>query len=139
MLFVRLGNFFNSEIVGSETTVAWGMRFMRYDSGSVARHPVQLYEALLSLALLIALIALDRKLGKEARPTGLLAGVFFAGYFSGRLLLETVKEHEDVNALMYGLTMAQWLSLPFLGFGVWLIVRALRAQGRVESEDSGSV
>ena len=115
---VRLGNFFNSEIVGRATDLPWAVRFVRYDGGEVARHPSQLYEFALGLGVLLVLYLADRSAGGEKRPLGLLAGLFFTLYFAGRIGVEFVKEYQVFTA---GLTMGQWLSVIPLGFGLWLL------------------
>ena len=120
---VRLGNFFNSEIVGRATDVPWGIQFMRYDGGRAARHPTQLYESALGFCVLAALFIADRRAGKEKRPPGLLTGLFFTLYFGGRFVIEFYKE----PLVLYNspLTMGQYLSiLPFL-CGVAILIRSL--------------
>ena len=42
--FIRLGNFFNSEIIGAPTEMPWGVTFSKVDM--LPRHPAQLYEAI---------------------------------------------------------------------------------------------
>ncbi|MDJ0765289.1 MAG: prolipoprotein diacylglyceryl transferase [Myxococcota bacterium] len=125
---VRLGNFFNSEIVGRETDVPWAVRFVRYDGGGVARHPSQLYEFFFGLLVLATLYLVDRIAGREKRPRGLLAGTFLVLYFLGRFLIEFVKEYQ-VDRLIEKesfLTMGQYLSiLPFL-CGVAMLVWAFK-------------
>ncbi|HEV8547614.1 MAG TPA: prolipoprotein diacylglyceryl transferase, partial [Polyangiaceae bacterium] len=71
---VRIGNLFNSEIVGKRTGTSWGVRFPRYDGylDAPLRHPTQIYEALLGLAVLGLLLWADRRLGGERRPRGVL-------------------------------------------------------------------
>lgn len=137
---VRLGNFFNSEIVGRETNVPWAVRFPRYDCGghrdvvqlcsaAVPRHPSQLYEFTFGLFVLGSLYAADRLAKGERRPRGLLAGLFLALYFVGRFMIEFVKEYQvdELIANRSFLTMGQYLSIvPFLagcGLLVWSIVR----------------
>ncbi|MCK5796978.1 MAG: prolipoprotein diacylglyceryl transferase [Deltaproteobacteria bacterium] len=95
VLCVRVGNFFNSEIVGRPTSGTWGVRFLRFDHGLALtqippRHPVQLYEALLGLGILTLFLLIDRRQG-ETRPRGLLASLFFLLYFGGRIALEPFK------------------------------------------------
>ena len=51
---IRLGNFFNSEVVGRATQVPWAVRFIRYDGGAAPRHPSQLYESAIGLIVLAA-------------------------------------------------------------------------------------
>lgn len=127
--FVRLGNFFNSEIVGRATDLPWAVRFVRYDNGAVARHPSQLYEFALGLFVLLVLYLADRWAGREKRPLGLLSGLFATVYFTGRFLVEFVKEHQVLNPSSV-LTMGQYLSIPFFIWGVVLLVLVKRNASR---------
>jgi phosphatidylglycerol:prolipoprotein diacylglycerol transferase len=137
---VRVGNFFNSEIVGRVTETPWGVRFPRFDRGLIAanvplRHPVQLYEATLGLAILAALWLLDRRLGDE-RPRGLYASIFLLAYFGGRLGLERYKAFLVLDPTRATFTMGQLLSLlPALigAAGLMLLSwRWLRARRRAQ-------
>jgi prolipoprotein diacylglyceryl transferase len=93
---IRIGNFFNSEIVGRATDQSWGVRFVRHDGpDGVLRHPSQLYETALGLFVMAALWAVDRAAGKEKRPRGLLISVFFALYFTGRYVVEYWKDFQE--------------------------------------------
>jgi phosphatidylglycerol---prolipoprotein diacylglyceryl transferase len=122
----RFGNLFNSEGVGKPTDGTWGMRFPRFDGYGEAplRHPSQLYEVALGLALWLALLWVDRKWGREDRPRGLLSGVALVGYFAGRFAVELFKEPEGPGLL--GLDMGQLLSVPFVLGGIWLCHQALQ-------------
>lgn len=122
---VRLGNFFNSEIVGRETSVPWGVRFIRYDAGSKLRHPTQLYEFAMGIFCLILLVLLDRVLGKERRPIGVLSGVFLCAYFTGRFFIEFTKEFQRPMGSSL-LTMGQYLSIPLVFLGSYLLVWTIR-------------
>jgi prolipoprotein diacylglyceryl transferase len=120
---VRIGNFFNSEIVGRPTNGSWGVRFPRFDRmpDPPLRHPSQLYEVLLGLFVLGALYVFDKKIGKEERPRGALISLFFALYFPGRFIIEFWKEHQTPEPTPF-LTMGQYLSIPgaLLGaYGLW--------------------
>ena len=120
---VRIGNFFNAEIVGKETDLPWGVRFLRYDGASKLRHPTQLYEAAVGVAVLVLLIVIDRRTGGERRPRGLLTGLFLAVYFALRFAVEFTKAHQTLNPdSMF--TMGQLLSILPILVGVGLIVRA---------------
>jgi phosphatidylglycerol:prolipoprotein diacylglycerol transferase len=121
---VRLGNFFNSEIVGRPTDGSWGVRFPLYDRVPLEqvplRHPSQLYELGLGLVVLGVLLLVDRRLGEE-RPRGLLAALFFVSYFIGRFVVEYFKEYQALAP--GGLTMGQWLSVAPVLFGAgWMVV-----------------
>ncbi len=128
---VRLGNFFNSEIVGRQTDVPWAVRFPWHDchsakicSAAIPRHPSQLYEFTFGLFVLLSLYAADKIAGKERRPLGMMTGIFLSLYFLGRFLVEFVKEYQ-VDRLIENasfLTMGQYLSiLPFAVGGAILI------------------
>ena len=118
---VRLGNFFNSEIVGRVTDQTWGVRFPRYDKGLAEvplRHPSQLYEAALGLVVLGLLYWWDKFLGKERRPRGALISFFFLTYFPGRFLVEYFKEYQTLPPDS-PLTMGQYLSIPGVLIGLY--------------------
>jgi phosphatidylglycerol---prolipoprotein diacylglyceryl transferase len=122
---VRIGNFLNSEIVGAETTLPWGVRFMRFDHGRVVRHPSQLYEVALGLTVLAVLLWADRRFGKEQRPRGLLISLAFGVYFTGRFFVEFVKEYQAFAPDFSPLTMGQYLSILPALIGWWGVHRAL--------------
>ena len=85
----------------------------------------QLYEAGAYLLLFILLMYMYWRRHAEQRP-GLLLGVFFIGTFLSRFFIEFVKN--DQVAFEAGMTfnMGQWLSIPFVAAGIWLVVRAMR-------------
>jgi len=124
---VRLGNFFNSEIVGRETDVPWSFQFVRHDRmmglEPVCRHPSQLYEFALGMLVLLSCYLADRFAGREKRPLGLVGGMFFLTYFSGRIVVEFFKEYQALDDSF--LTMGQYLSFIPLAFGVFLVGYAL--------------
>jgi phosphatidylglycerol---prolipoprotein diacylglyceryl transferase len=128
-VLVRVGNLFNSEIVGKPTRAAFGLRFPRYDGylDPPLRHPTQIYEALLGLSVLGLLWFLDRALGVERRPRGLLTSAFFGAYFCGRFVLEFWKE-VPVHELAWGLDTGQWLSIAPALAGLWGCYRSWRRQ-----------
>jgi prolipoprotein diacylglyceryl transferase len=124
-ILVRLGNLMNSEIVGRKTNVAWAFYFQRYDGTLIPRHPSQIYEAFIGLAVLVSLFMVDRKAGGEKRPLGLMSSVFLLIYFPLRFLTEFFKEHHILPAES-PLTMGQYLSMPFVVVGVCLLVWSLK-------------
>ncbi|MES2492335.1 MAG: prolipoprotein diacylglyceryl transferase [Pseudomonadota bacterium] len=129
LLFGRLANFVNGELWGrvAGPDVPWAMVFP--DGGPLARHPSQLYEALLEgLVLLVVLQPLFWKTRARFRP-GLLTGVFVMGYGLGRFAVEYFREPDaqlSAFAERTGLSMGQWLTVPMIVLGLILIVRALR-------------
>ncbi len=124
---VRLGNFFNSEIVGRITDGPFGVRFPRYEQLpaelSPARYPSQLAEATLGFFVLFMLWWLDRRLGGEKRPRGALTAAFLILYFTGRFLVEFIKErHGFIDSFI--LSRGQLLSLPGICLGLILFIVA---------------
>ncbi len=138
---VRIGNFMTSEIVGRTTDLPWAIVFPRAQVAyaSLPRHPSQIYEVLMSVAVFGILYFTDRKL-KESRPRGLLSAMMLIGYFTLRFVVEFFKA-EQVEALERAhspLTMGQYLSIPFvLGGLVWLIF-ALRKGPHLQAAESAA-
>lgn len=128
---VRVGNFFNSEVLGRPTDVPWAVCFIRRDN--IPRHPSQLYEVFLGLIVLGVLFAVDRWAGREKRPVKLIFGTFFTCYFSLRFFVEFFKAHQAEGikeaASAASVTMGQYLSVPFVVFGVVMIYQALKSRG----------
>lgn len=131
---VRLGNFFNSEIVGRVTDAPWAVVFLRYDTAP--RHPSQLYEASVGIILFVFMYFLNKRYAEDEdreRPLGLMLAVFLIGYFGMRFGVEFFKEYQTLEA---GLTMGQWLSLPGVLAGSALLWAALKGplKGKTASE-----
>ena len=140
---IRMGNLFNSEIVGYPTDMPWGFKFVYHDArrawiehnGDVpediiaditARHPAQLYEALCYLVIFaIIMWAYFRKDAGRRRP-GLLIGIALTGIFVARFALEFLKERQEAFEEGWALDMGQLLSTPFIVLGILLIVVAMR-------------
>lgn len=116
---IRMGNFFNQEILGIPTQLPWAIVFGHPADGSlpVPRHPVQLYEALAYLAIFGILYTLWHK---KYRP-GLSSGLFFILIFGSRFFLEFLKTHQSAVIDENVLQMGQYLSIPFILFGVFLV------------------
>lgn len=121
--FIRLGNFMNSEILGSPTTAAWGVWFMRVDSMPVYRHPAQLYEAIIAFALFGLMWWLYKRPSFSLTP-GRLFGVLCITLFTARFFIEFVKEHQSPFEVDLPLSMGQILSIPFVIVGIVVLLRA---------------
>lgn len=122
-MFIRIGNFFNSEILGKATDVSWGVWFRLVDAMPVARHPAQLYEALLCLVLFVFLWW-RYKQGDAFKAPGRLIGMFMVLLFSGRFFIEFFKEHQVDFEAGLPLDMGQLLSIPFIAAGVYFLWRS---------------
>jgi len=123
--FIRLGNLFNSEILGKPSDLPWAFVFVRVDS--VARHPVQLYEAIAYFALFGAVHRMYWRGWAIKRPLS-IAGTYFAGVFGVRFLLEFFKANQESfeASLPLGLNMGQWLSVPVMFAGLALLAWSCR-------------
>ena len=119
--FVRIGNFFNSEIVGNFTGNNFGVVFINRGE-SLPRHPAQLYEAVAYFILFFFLRYLYRK-GLN-RKDGFLVGVFMTALFSIRFLVEFVKASQGgFETFLPALSTGQWLSVPLIIAGIVVMYR----------------
>lgn len=114
----RVGNFINGELWGREApeSLPWAMIFPT--GGDVARHPSQIYQALLEGVLLFIILWL---FARKHRHRGQVSGLFLAGYGLFRFIGEYFREPDaHLGLLGLGLSMGQWLSLPMLVVGLAL-------------------
>jgi phosphatidylglycerol:prolipoprotein diacylglycerol transferase len=125
LFFGRIANFINGELYGRATDLPWAVLFPH--AGPLPRHPSQLYEAILEGALLFAVLAwLAWRRDALQRP-GMLTGVYLCGYALARAVVELVRQPDaQIGLLPLGTTMGQWLSLPMLLGGLYLVWRARR-------------
>lgn len=119
---IRLGNLMNSEIYGGPTTLPWGFIFLR-DGQTEPMHPTQIYEILYCLITFGLTYWMYWK--KQAyKRTGLIFGVFLIGIFFSRFLIEYVKNNQESFENDMLLNMGQILSIPFIIWGIWLIINS---------------
>jgi prolipoprotein diacylglyceryl transferase len=152
----RLGNYFNQELYGRETTVPWGMEiFYRRDSsgvvdvhsldgvstGQVAAvvHPTFLYELLWNLLVFVFLLYIDRRyrLGH-----GRLFGLYVASYCVGRFWIELMRD--DTATLVAGIRINVFTAtFVFIGAVVYMLLAPkgredpATLQGRRDPESAG--
>jgi phosphatidylglycerol:prolipoprotein diacylglycerol transferase len=139
LFFGRLANFVNAELWGAPATVPWAIRFPEVVSGlqilGPARHPSQLYEALLEgVALMIILAVMFWRTQARYQP-GKLVGAFIFFYGIFRFGVEFVREPDaqlTEFAAATGLHMGQWLTLPMILGGIYLMATAKKRRVRVE-------
>ncbi len=147
IFLVRIANFINNELWGRPTDLPWGVIFPGAAAqdcpgvtGLCARHPSQIYEALLEGALLGAiLMVLAWRRGWLRRPGG-LTGLFFAGYGLARFAVEFFRQADaqfitpdnplghTLRLGGYGLTQGQLLSLPMVVVGIGVLIWAHRRE-----------
>ncbi|MDQ2065920.1 prolipoprotein diacylglyceryl transferase [Xinfangfangia sp. CPCC 101601] len=139
----RIANFINAELWGRPTDLPWGVIFPGEAAqtcpgiaGLCARHPSQLYEALLEGVILgVVLVYLAYRRG-WLRVPGRLMGLFIAGYGAARFFVEFFRQPDPqfvsfdnplglyLHSGGWGLTAGQCLSLPMVVVGLWFLLRA---------------
>lgn len=147
LLLGRISNFINAELWGRPTDLPWGVQFPGQAAQSCgqtlgeicARHPSQLYEALLEGLLLGAVLLWLAFRRRALKVPGRIVGLFIGGYGAARFMVEFVRQPDaqfisDGNPLGlawqiggYGLTMGQLLSVPMIAIGIYLWLSARRA------------
>ena len=139
LFFGRLANFVNQELWGAPTTVPWAIRFVEYTPfGPVLgppRHPSQLYEAALEGILLAAILGWMFWKTQARYQPGKLVGAFIFFYGLFRFGLEFIREPDSqlsAFAQATGLHMGQWLSLPMILGGLYLMLTANKRRVRIE-------
>lgn len=117
---IRIGNFWNQEILGTPSDLPWAVLFGSPFDGSelIPRHPVQLYEAGAYLIIFCLLFTLWWQRGEKGWRQGQLFGLFLVTLFSARFGLEFFKASLTPTT---GIEMGQWLSLPFIVGGFFLL------------------
>ena len=116
-------------IFGHATDLPWGFMFIRSREWhelyfGQACHPTQIYEALCYFALFALLMWMYWKKNAEERP-GLIFGVFFIILFGTRFLIEFIKNDQVAFEANMTLNMGQWLSVPFILIGIFLVIYAM--------------
>lgn len=117
----RIGNFINGELWGrvADAALPWAMVFPQVDG--LPRHPSPLYQAAgEGLLLFIALWIFSAR----QRATGAVSGMFLVGYGVLRSAAECFREPDaGIFGHSYTISMGQWLSLPMVLVGLWLLLR----------------
>lgn len=118
--FIRLGNLFNSEIIGKPFFGTWAFVFSRVDL--MPRHPAQLYEAISYLLIFFLIWTFYRVKGRTLN-NGFLFGLFLVFVFSARFLLEFFKENQEAFESSLPLNMGQILSIPLILTGIFILYK----------------
>jgi phosphatidylglycerol:prolipoprotein diacylglycerol transferase len=140
LFFGRLANFVNQELWGAPSTVSWAVRFQELNAYrelvlGPPRHPSQLYEAFLEGVVLFAILWWRFWKTQDRYEPGRLVGAFLFFYGCFRFAVEFIREPDQqligfVQAT--GLHMGQWLSLPMILGGLYLMLTARKRRVRVE-------
>lgn len=117
---IRIGNFFNSEIVGRVTDKSWAVIFSKVDA--YPRHPTQIYEAIGYIVISLVLY-LAYRFTRISEYKGRLLGLACVLAFSFRAFIETFKENQVTFESNLPFNMGQLLSVPFIIVGLFLLLR----------------
>jgi len=120
---IRIGNFFNSEIIGRPSDLPWAIVFARVDD--LPRHPAMIYEAATFLLVFCALYVAYWRTRIIQFP-GRVFGITLATCFFARFMIEFVKENQMPFENQLPLNMGQLLSVPFVLTGIVLIYASSR-------------
>lgn len=124
---IRIGNLFNSEMIGKATTMPWAFIFTHYDT--IPRHPAQLYEALLYFTTFVVLTNISKT--KPISQNGSLFGVMLISLFSIRFFIELFKLNQEPFENNMYFNMGQLLSLPFILVGIIIMLYLSRKKSAV--------
>ncbi|MBA0125636.1 prolipoprotein diacylglyceryl transferase [Haloechinothrix sp. YIM 98757] len=142
----RLGNYFNQELYGKETSLPWGLEiYQRVDPDNPSRpagvdgvavdttplavvHPTFLYELLWCLGVAVLVVWADRRfrLGH-----GRAFALYVAGYTAGRFWIELLRVDEAWRPVLDVRINVWTATAVFLGAVLYMIV----ARGRGPRED----
>ncbi len=120
--FIRLGNLFNSEILGRPTGGDWGVVFDRVDD--IPRYPAQVMESIVYFLIAFLILIWQKRspwLNQSLRRNGLM----FLLIFTSRFFIEFFKEVQVSFEQGMALDMGQLLSLPFIAYGIWAFFRQI--------------
>lgn len=122
--FIRLGNFFNSEIVGIPTDGSWGIVFAQ-NGENFPRVPIMLFES--ACYFLVFIILSYLYISKQGKVrTGMMSAIFFILMLSFRFICEFWKS-DFGETVALGLNSGQLLSIPFIVFGFGLLIYSLKS------------
>lgn len=137
--FVRLGNFFNSEIIGKPVNPdsPFALLFPQQSSEygvTIPRYPTQLFEAFGYVCLFVVLWFLYRKTDKKYQQ-GWLFGLFFIILWAIRFFVEFLKEPQGDEFISFaGLNTGQILSIPFMIAG--FVIMIYSKKNKLPKEDT---
>tara|TARA_B110000971_G_scaffold195373_1_gene209736 strand:- start:471 stop:1304 length:834 start_codon:yes stop_codon:yes gene_type:complete len=121
-VFIRVGNFFNSEMIGKPSEEGFPLAIIFRQLDNIPRHPGQLYEAFGYVFVFLTLFFLYWKTKKSAQ-TGFLFGLFLVLLMSVRVIVEQFKiaQIDSREDWVLGLNTGQVLSIPFLLIGLYFM------------------
>ncbi len=127
-VFIRLGNFINSEIVGKPSDAPWAVKFVQQSAGYgpvVPRHPAQLYEAF-GYVLVFVILWYSYTRTQKRNQRGFIFGLFLILLFLVRFIIEFFKEAQVEERGDWLLNTGQLLSIPFILVGIYLMFHSYK-------------
>ena len=121
---IRLGNFMNSEIIGTETDAPWGVIFVQAGE-TIPHHPAQLYEALAYIIIFLAGLLLYKRYSAKT-GSGFFMGYCLFTIFTFRFFVEFIKENQVAFEDGMTLIMGQWLSIPLIITGAYFMIKGIK-------------
>jgi phosphatidylglycerol:prolipoprotein diacylglycerol transferase len=121
-VFIRVGNFFNSEMIGKPSEEGFPLAVIFRQLDIIPRHPGQLYEAFGYVFVFLTLFFLYWKT-KKSMQTGFLFGLFLVLLMSVRVIVEQFKiaQIDSREDWILGLNTGQVLSIPFVLCGLYFM------------------
>lgn len=120
-IFVRIGNFFNSEIIGKPTNSDYGVVFQNLGE-NFARHPAQLYEAF-GYLIVFGILWFTYWKTEKRKKIGFIFGLFLVLLWTVRFSVEFIKEPQVGERADWFLNTGQLLSIPFILAGFYFMFR----------------
>lgn len=119
-VFIRMGNFFNQEIIGIPTDTPWGVTFGRIDN--LPRHPAQLYEAAFFIILFTVMaLSYRKRLYRTVKPM-FYFGLTMTAAATFRFFIEYMKEPQTQAEADMAINIGQQLSLPLILAGLCVMI-----------------
>jgi len=113
----RLGNFIEGGVIGSLTTMSWGVIYPDVEG---PRHPVALYESLKNFLIIPILTLLLRRF---PAGRGIATGAFVFLYAALRFLVD---EFRDYEGGWFGIGQGQYFNLAMAALGLGILIWASR-------------
>ena len=123
LFFGRIANFINGELVGKPTDQPWSVVFPLYDN--IARHPSQIYEAILEGLILFLIINFIFK--QKKIKTGLVSFLFMFFYSVFRIFAEFFREPDQhIGYIFGGISLGTFLSILTILISIVILIKVLK-------------
>ncbi len=135
----RMGNYFNQELFGGPTELAWGLEIsdgrleaFGIPAGSLV-HPVFLYEIIWNLAMASLLVFLDNHIRFKS---GQVMSLYLIMYGTGRILMETTRLDTADRILGLRINMFAALVVVLIGVILFFVCGKVGASTRVSPAEA---